>query len=117
MICISDFGSGQERGKRHAPNYSDSHSDTVVDRRSTDVAVFKWLGLLSWRRDRSHSGYRPYIGLGGTNIAAITDQIRARKSAPGLRVVLERLPPLLRRGNVPQLRKHVEIKLSPNARS
>jgi hypothetical protein len=82
MICISDFGSGQEQGKCHAPNYSDSHSDTVVDRRSTDVAVFKWLGLLSWRRDRSHSGYRPYIGLGGTNIAAITDQNSRKEKRP-----------------------------------
>ena len=27
------------------------------------------------------------------------------------------VPPLLRRGNVPQLRKHVEIKPSPSARS
>ena len=89
----------------------------IVDRRSTDVAVFKWLGLLSWRRDRSHSGYRPYIGLGGTNIGAITDQNSRKEKRPRPTGGTGAPSPLLRRGNVPQLRKHVEIKPSPNARS
>ena len=55
MICISDFGSGQERGKRHAPNYSRREIFGYLRRAATakDVATRMREHLAGLRKQHS----------------------------------------------------------------
>jgi hypothetical protein len=55
---------------------TDYHFDTAACRRTTDVGLFKWLGLLSWRDAWRHSDYRNYSGPDGPNISVEYKQPR-----------------------------------------
>jgi hypothetical protein len=88
------------------------------------ILILLLIGALPTWPYSSGWGYYPGGGIGLILVIVLilvlmgrVTRIRARKSAPGLRVELERLPPLLRRGNVPQLRKHTEINRLPSRRS
>lgn len=49
-------------------NDSSDNSDSASRRRTADLAIFRWLGLLSLRRNRIDSYNRPDSGSNGKNL-------------------------------------------------